>query len=60
MSGQFDPNAKVVNPRWQGKYTLVCDVALNERVVSEISVDASPPVKDAEVFFPSERYSYAR
>jgi hypothetical protein len=51
MSPQHDTNAKVVNPRWEGKYGLVCDVILNEKVVTEVSAGACPPFKDAEVFF---------
>ena len=53
MSRQFDAEAKVVNEHWEGKYVLVCDVILGKRVVSGVSVSASPPVKEAEVFLPT-------
>ena len=54
MSLQVDAKAKVVNERWEGKYVLVCDVVLNDRVISGISVTASPPGTDAEVFVPPD------
>ena len=54
MPCQFDSKATVVNERWAGKYVLVCDVALNERVISGVSAVACPPVKEAEVFLPPD------
>jgi hypothetical protein len=45
MSTEHHANAKVVNQRWKGKYDLVCDVVLNQRVVTGVTVEASPPVR---------------
>jgi hypothetical protein len=42
----------VVNVRGSGKYMMACDVLCNDRKISNVSVEVSPPYKDAEVFSP--------
>jgi hypothetical protein len=45
-------NVTVLNVRWKGAYMMACDVLCNDRKISNIQVEASPPYKDAEVFLP--------
>jgi hypothetical protein len=46
------PNVTVLNVRWKGPYMMACDALCNDRKISNIQVEASPPYKDAEVFLP--------
>lgn len=53
MSHEFDTETKVLNERWDGKYIMICDVIHDNRTISAIKVEALPPHKEAEVFFPT-------
>lgn len=44
---------RIMNERWEGKYNLVCDVNFEGRLISNVRVEALPPVENAKVYFPA-------
>jgi hypothetical protein len=45
---------KIMNERWSGKYTMVCDVNFEGRLISDVSAEEYPPVIGTpEVYFPA-------
>jgi hypothetical protein len=43
----------VLNERWSGSYTMVCDVIFDNRTILNVSAEFSESKKDIDVFFPA-------
>jgi hypothetical protein len=46
MTKKPEKETEILNVRWIGKYTMVCDVILDSRTLSDIRVDLCANMRD--------------